>query len=102
MPRGFRKQKPSASRKGKFDPLDAKHVKHSQVGVWDLYEEIQPELARIPGSSRLEPYLEMAGSMPYVWRMLKDIGSIRACWFLLGLYLMIECAASLLPAVSLW
>ncbi|KAG6874168.1 hypothetical protein C0995_005586 [Termitomyces sp. Mi166 len=97
---GFRRRKPT--RKGKFDPSDTKNVKHSRIGVWDLYEEIQPELAHVPGSSRLEPYFEIAQNLPYVWRMLRDIGSIRACWFHLVLYLIFECIASLIPAISLW
>ncbi|KAG6831639.1 hypothetical protein H0H92_008716 [Tricholoma furcatifolium] len=100
MPRGSRKKR--STRKGTFDPNDTKNVKHSQIGVWDLYEEIQPELSHLPGSSRLEPYLELAQNLPYVWRMLKDIGSIRACWFHLALYLLIQCTLSLIPAVSLW
>ncbi|KAG5646916.1 hypothetical protein DXG03_001992 [Asterophora parasitica] len=101
MKRMKRKSK-ATTRKGTFDPLNPKNVKHTRIGVWDMYEEVQPELAHIPGGSRLEPYLEMAQGIPYVWRMLKDVGSIRACWFLLGTYLAIECAASLVPAVSLW
>ncbi|KAG6919464.1 hypothetical protein DXG01_005723 [Tephrocybe rancida] len=101
MPRGG-PRKNRTTRKGKFDPSDTKNVKQSRVGVWDLYEEIQPELAHIPGSSRLEPYIEIKQNLPYVWRMLKDIGSIRACWFHLALYLIVECIASLIPAVSLW
>lgn len=101
MPRGvFRRRRPT--RKGKFDPLDTQNVKHSRIGAWDLYEEIQPELAHIPGSSRLEPYLEIVQNLPYVLRMLKDVSSIRACWFLLALYLTVECIASLIPAISLW
>ncbi|KAG6885030.1 hypothetical protein C0993_006446 [Termitomyces sp. T159_Od127] len=98
--RGFRQRR--SSRKGSFDPSDTRNVKHSRIGVWDLYEEIQPELAHVPGSSRLEPYLEIAQNLPYVLRMLKDIGSIRACWFYLALYLIVECIASLIPAISLW
>lgn len=101
MPRGHGKQRRSR-RKGIFDPSDARHIKHSRIGVWDFYEETQPELAHIPGSSLLETYLELVNGLPYVWRMLKDIGSIRACWSLLSMYLVIECIASLLPAVSLW
>ncbi|GLB36684.1 putative (ABC) transporter [Lyophyllum shimeji] len=98
--RGYPQKSPK--RKGKFDPSDAQNVKHTTVGVWDLYEEIHPELAHVPGSSRLEPYLEMAKNAPYAWRMLRDIASIRACWWLLGVYLAVECVASLIPAVSLW
>ncbi|KAG6819629.1 hypothetical protein H0H93_010049 [Arthromyces matolae] len=101
MPRGTRKRKGS-TRKGKFDPSDAKNVKHTSIGVWDLYEEIQPELSHIPGSSRLEPYIEILQNLPFVWRMLKDIGSIRACWFHLVVYLISEGIASLVPAVTLW
>ncbi|KAF9456687.1 P-loop containing nucleoside triphosphate hydrolase protein [Collybia nuda] len=100
MRRGYKRSR--TSKKGKFDPLDSQHVKHSHIGVWDLYEETQPQLAHIPGGSRLEPYLEILNSLPYVWRMIKDIGSIRACWFLLTVYLVIEFLASLLPAVSIW
>ncbi|KAF8876487.1 P-loop containing nucleoside triphosphate hydrolase protein [Infundibulicybe gibba] len=88
--------------KGKFDPSDPVNVKHSRIGVWDLYEETQPELARVPGASYFENYFEMRNSLPFVWRMLKDIGSIRSCWSLLAMYLASEFVASLIPAVSLW
>ncbi|KAK7060894.1 hypothetical protein VNI00_000627 [Paramarasmius palmivorus] len=91
-------------RKGKFDPEDEKNVKHTRVGVWDLYEEKQPELERIPLSKRLnvEHYLEMYNSLPFVWMMMKDIGSIRSCWFYMAVYLLIEIVSSLIPAISLW
>lgn len=101
MPRGYRKQRPS-TQKGKLDFSDANRVKHTPVGVWDLYEQIQPEFVHVPGSSRFQPYFEMVTSFPYVWRMIKDIGSIRTCWFLLAIYFGIEALASLLPAVALW
>jgi hypothetical protein len=89
-------------RKGKFDPEDEKHVKHSRLGVWDLYEEKNPQLAYVPGISRFEPYLEMIKSLPYVWRMIKDISGIDGCWVLLSLYLLVEVVLSLIPAMSLW
>lgn len=88
--------------KGTFDPEDAKHVKHTKLGVWDLYEEKSPTLARIPGGSRAESYLEMYQSLPFVWRMLKDIGSIRSCWIMLGIYAIMVVLGSLVPALSLW
>ena len=40
--------------KGTFDPEDSLRVKHTQIGVWDLYEEIQPELQHVPGATKLE------------------------------------------------
>ncbi|KIJ59811.1 hypothetical protein HYDPIDRAFT_118060 [Hydnomerulius pinastri MD-312] len=97
---GGRKRKPLA-RSGVFDPEDAKRIKHTRIGVWDMYEERQSDI-RIPGSSRLETYGQMIQGLPYVWRMLKDICSIRRCWMLMSLYFLVEVAASLIPAVSLW
>lgn len=99
MPRGIRSR---GSGKGTFNPEDAKHVKHTKLGVWDLYQEKRPELAHIPGAANAEPYLEMYHSLPFVWRMLKELGQIRRCWVLLFLYLLIVSLASLVPAVSLW
>ncbi|KAK0432902.1 P-loop containing nucleoside triphosphate hydrolase protein [Armillaria borealis] len=96
-----RKQR-GTRRKGVFDPSDSKNVTYTRVGVWDLYEEKPEVLARIPWSSRLEPYVEMLGSMPYFWRMLRDIGSIRSCWILLGLNLFIHILGALIPALTLW
>jgi hypothetical protein len=85
-----------------FDTEDSKNVKHSRLGVWDLYEEKHPKLSRIPGASRAESYLEIAQSLPYVWRMIKDIGGINNCWLLLSLYLFVIILGSLVPAVALW
>ncbi|KAJ3931351.1 MAG: P-loop containing nucleoside triphosphate hydrolase protein [Lentinula lateritia] len=107
MPRGVHRRKGgiNTNRKGKFDPKDENQVKHTKIGkVWELYEERQPELAKIPFSARLnfERYLGLYDSLPFVWRMLKDIGSIRACWLYLGLYLAVQLALSLIPAVQLW
>lgn len=81
--------------KGKFDPTDTKNVKHTRLGVWDLYEEIQPETAHLPGSSRFEAYFEMINSFPYVWRMITDIGSISECFTLLSGYLVLEVRLSI-------
>ncbi|KAH7884022.1 P-loop containing nucleoside triphosphate hydrolase protein [Phlebopus sp. FC_14] len=86
---GGRKRKPLA-RSGVFDPGDAKRIKHTRIGVWDLYEERQTDL-RIPGTSRLETYAQMIQGLP-----------IRRCLILMILYLVVEVIASLIPAVSLW
>uniref|UniRef100_A0A0W0G9X5 Putative P-loop containing nucleoside triphosphate hydrolase protein n=1 Tax=Moniliophthora roreri TaxID=221103 RepID=A0A0W0G9X5_MONRR len=91
-------------RKGNFNPEDEKNVKHTKIGVWDLYEEKQPELERVPLLKRLnvEHYLEMYNTLPFVWRMMKDIGSMRSCWFYMGAFLLVELVSSLIPALSLW
>ncbi|KAJ6569697.1 P-loop containing nucleoside triphosphate hydrolase protein [Mycena sp. CBHHK59/15] len=89
---------------GTFDPEDTQKVRHTKMGVWDLYEEVEPRLKLVPSSfqSRMETYHEMKGSFPYVWRMFKDIGSIRACWWLLAGYLILTLVLALIPAVELW
>lgn len=97
-----RHQRSTSSRKGTFNPSDEQNVKHTRIGVWDLYEEVLPQFTNFPGASRFSRYFQMANDMPYIWRMIKDIGSIRACWFLLTFYLVVELFASLVPAVSLW
>jgi hypothetical protein len=88
-------------RKGAFDPEDKSRVKHSRIGVWDLYEEITPRLGLI-GWSSFQPLFDIVENVPYVWRMIMDVASIRDCSILLLAYLFIELLASLLPALSLW
>ncbi|KAH8834804.1 P-loop containing nucleoside triphosphate hydrolase protein [Flagelloscypha sp. PMI_526] len=77
------------NRKGEFK-VDDPGVKHSTLGVWDLYEEVNPHLASVPGASRLELFKEMTNSIPFVWRMVKDVASIRSCWFLFGSYFAVQ------------
>jgi membrane protein required for beta-lactamase induction len=96
----YRRRRPS--NKGSFNPDDEKNVKHSRIGVWEFYEDKNPQLARIPGSSRLEPLLEIIPSLPYLWRMLNDLRNIDNLWPLLCMYLAVEVVASLVPAVALW
>ncbi|KAG6332407.1 hypothetical protein ID866_6678 [Astraeus odoratus] len=100
MARGQRRR--PRPRQGVFDPNDAKRIKHTRMGVWDLYEERQTDRIPISYSSRLETYAEMLQGLPYVLRMLKDICSMRRCLMLMSLYLLVEVAAALIPAVSIW
>lgn len=71
------------------------------MGVWDFYEE-RPYNAPIPYSSRLETYAQLFEGIPFAWRMMKDICSMRRCLSLICLYILVEAARSLIPAVSLW
>ena len=89
-------------RKGTFDPHDADRVKHVRMGVWDLYEEHEPKLANIPGSSRLEKYMDIMECLPYVGRMIRDVLSIPSCAFFLGLYVLCNLGQAFLPALGLW
>ncbi|TFK85037.1 P-loop containing nucleoside triphosphate hydrolase protein [Polyporus arcularius HHB13444] len=89
-------------RKGVFNPEDNTRVKHTRVGVWDLYEEINPDLQHIPGSTWIEKTLEAYACLPYLLRMVRDILSIRSCLVLIGAYGVAEVLSSLIPAASLW
>ncbi|KAI0089816.1 P-loop containing nucleoside triphosphate hydrolase protein [Irpex rosettiformis] len=100
-PRGGKRTRVT-SRRGVFNPEDNTRVKHTRLGVWDLYEEKEPELASIPGSSRLERFLSLKQSIPYLWMMLKDIGRIKSCWMLLMCYGVLVFVGSLIPALSIW
>lgn len=100
--RGRRHKKTYSENKGTFDPSDTTNVKHTKIGVWDLYEDVQSELAKLPGASTLEKWMQAQHDSPYVWRMIRDIGSIRSCWILLVGFVVVEVVSSLLPAITLW
>jgi hypothetical protein len=87
-----------------FDPNDSTHVKHTRIGVWDIYEERQStSIVRIPGfSEHFRAYNDLKHSLPYFWRMIKDISTIDGCIFLIVLYVIVELLGSLIPAISLW
>ncbi|KAJ7500457.1 hypothetical protein B0H11DRAFT_782903 [Mycena galericulata] len=89
---------------GVFDPADTQNVRHTKMGVWDLYEQIEPKLKHVPGTlaAKLETFHEMKGSLPYVLRMFREIGSIRASWLLLGGYLTLVLILAVVPAIELW
>lgn len=96
-----KRHKKRPMRKGTFDPEDKTRVKHSRIGVWDLYEEITPRLGFV-GWPTLQPLFDIIENVPYVCRMITDVASIRECNILLLAYLTVEFVASLLPALSLW
>ncbi|KAJ7451050.1 P-loop containing nucleoside triphosphate hydrolase protein [Mycena latifolia] len=90
---------------GTFNPEDTQNVRHTKIGIWDLYEQIEPKLKLVPWSlrSKMETYHEMKGSFPYVVRMFKDIGSIgRTCYLLFAGYVALTVVLALIPAIELW
>ncbi|KAL5535096.1 hypothetical protein ACEPAF_3189 [Sanghuangporus sanghuang] len=98
----MRRRRQWTSSKGTFNPDDEQRVKHTKIGVWDLYEEITPELKNVPGGAKLEQLNEMKQSIPYIWRMLQDLSGLKNCWLALALYVACTVVLSLLPAVALW
>ncbi|KAI0770942.1 P-loop containing nucleoside triphosphate hydrolase protein [Trametes elegans] len=90
------------TRKGAFDPHDTRHVKHTRLGVWDIYEETPQKLNYVPGDSLVEQYAEVVKCLPYVWRMVKDVFSIPLCIVLLAAFFLAELGRALMPALTLW
>jgi hypothetical protein len=87
---------------GSFDPDDANTVMHTRLGVWDIYEQVDPGIIRLPWVSGLARRLEVLNDLPYVWRMLKDVASIKSSWLYFLIYCTVELLSALLPAVTLW
>ena len=102
MRRGRGQKTRRGPRHGSFDPYDANIVKHTRLGVWDLYEQADPGIIRLPGVTGLARRLEVLNDLPYVWRMVKDVASIKSCWLYFLIYCIIELLSALLPAVTLW
>ena len=104
MVRGGSRKRPPGGRRpqGTFDVEDDRRVKHTKIGVWDLYEE-RVSQSWLPSSfPAIEEYLQVFQNVPYVWKMVKDIAGIQGCWLLLTLYVVIDIISSLIPALSLW
>ncbi|PPQ90445.1 hypothetical protein CVT25_014963 [Psilocybe cyanescens] len=72
-------------------------IRHSKYGVWDLYEDLNG-LPTTPGHQSWGVILQ---SLPYVWRMITEVASIRECWLLLTVYLFLLLLSSIVPAIAL-
>ena len=102
MRRGRGQKTRRGPRHGSFNPYDTNTIKHTRLGVWDLYEQVDPGIVRLPGVSEVARRLEVLNDLPYVWRMLKDVASIKSCWLYFLIYCVVELLSSLLPAATLW
>ena len=91
------------SRRGRastFDPQDETLVEHRKLGVWDLYVERDPKLSYFPSSWRIEEYMGLLNDLPYLWRTIRDVGTVAGP--LLFLYVAFTLVKSLIPALNLW
>ena len=89
------------------EPANTADILHTKLGVWDLYEELNPDsdsrfslpswLTTVP-----ELYDELVRSLPYLQRMVKDIIGIKQCQVQLVSFFALRLLLSLLPAVELW
>ncbi|KAI0297906.1 HlyB/MsbA family ABC transporter [Russula brevipes] len=81
-------------------PRDGKVLKHTKIGVWDLYQEHDKLLSYFPTSWKIEAYTGIWNDLPYLWKTIRDLSTVA--WKLLSLYLVTTLAKSLLPALTLW
>lgn len=89
----------SASQSNTFNPENRSRVKHTKIGVWDLYEDIPPQLEHIPGASQVEKVLEVRQNVLYLWRVMKEIVSIENCRLLVLATVLLQLLIGLVPAM---
>ena len=77
-------------------------VTRTPRGIWDYYEEKHPDRGRFPRFSAFHGARDVVESLPYVVRALRDIVSIPGCRMQVGVYMVSELAAAVVPALSIW
>ncbi|KAI0716191.1 P-loop containing nucleoside triphosphate hydrolase protein [Cerioporus squamosus] len=78
-------------------------VKHTRTGVWDEYVEVDPDAGKLPiRAAVVKKYKNVARSMPYLARMVKDVLGIPGCKSQAGLYVGASLGTAVLPAATLW
>ena len=77
-------------------------VKHIQYGVWDYYEEKDPDAEQVS----LLGFFKTAGtaveSFPYIVRAIKDVFAMPGCKLHMIMYTMAELSGAVIPALSIW
>ena len=78
--------------------------RRTSAGVWDVYEQIPRRKfgVGVPWISNLARNIDVVEDLPFVWRAMKDLLRIRACWYYLSLLVLVKILASIQPAVILW
>jgi len=88
------------------EPGNTADILYTKLGVWDLYQELNPDSDSFSLPSWLttvpELHDDLVRSLPYLRRMVKDIIGIMQCQIQLVSYVAMRLLLSLLPAVELW
>ena len=82
------------------DPLRV--VKHTKHGIWDYYEEEDPDAGRAAFSGYRKSAETAIESLPYVVRAVKEVISLPGCMAQMAIYVAAELGGSLVPALSIW
>ena len=85
------------------NPFADRIVTHQRIGVWDYYEEKDPDGGRLPSiSSWKQKVSDVVESLPYAIRMIKDILNIPGIRGHLLIYVAVQLGSSVVPAASIW
>lgn len=78
-------------------------IKHTRMGVWDQYVEVDPDAGKAPTRAAVvKKYESVIGAVPYVARMVKDVFGIPGCKLQAVLYVGASLGTAVLPAATLW
>lgn len=77
-------------------------IKRSRLGLWDFYEEVEIDGARISLVPLLAKLHELSECLPYVARMFKDVLSVPGCTWLMLVYAATQICDAIIPAASIW
>ncbi|KAI0716185.1 P-loop containing nucleoside triphosphate hydrolase protein [Cerioporus squamosus] len=78
-------------------------IKHTRMGVWDEYVEVDPDAGKIPiRTAMTKKYESFVGTAPYLARMVQDVLGIPGCKSQAVLYVGASLGTAILPATTLW
>lgn len=81
----------------------SRNVKHTRYGIWDMYEEDNPDAGKVTMLARLkEKWEDVTDGLPEVVLALKDALTIPGCKLYISTFAAAELVASFIPAVSIW
>ena len=87
---------------GDSNPYADRIVTHSRIGIWDWYEEKDPDGALISPLEWRKRYSDIAESFQYVVRAVKDLLRIPGCKVQFTIYMVTGLGVALIPAATIW
>ena len=80
----------------------ARTVTRTQLGIWDYYEEKDPDAGRVAVWDAFKDARDIYGSLPFLLRASKDLLAIPGCAFQIAEYAVCELTSAFVPALSVW
>ena len=77
-------------------------VKHTRLGIWDHYEEKDPDGRRLAVGDSFQAARETLAVLPYALRAVQDILAIPECKLQVAVFTASEFADAIIPAISVW